>query len=92
MKRLWIACGILAVLFAATLYNASYLDRLTASLADQLTQAEACAEAGDWAERAVSAMARAGILDESTASGSASAPLTRRDACVMLCRAIERLQ
>ena len=37
MKRLWIACGILAVLFAATLYNASYLDRLTASLADQLT-------------------------------------------------------
>ena len=52
MKRLWIACGILAVLFAATLYNASYLDRLTASLADQLTQAEACAETGDWAEAA----------------------------------------
>lgn len=52
MKRLWIACGILAVLFAATLYNASYLDRLTASLSDQLTQAEAYAEAGDWAEAA----------------------------------------
>lgn len=52
MKRLWIACGILAVLFAATLYNASYLDRLTASLADQLTQAEAYAEAGDWTEAA----------------------------------------
>lgn len=52
MKRLWIACGILAVLFAATLYNASYLDRLTDSLSDQLTQAEACAEAGDWAEAA----------------------------------------
>ncbi|WP_418656536.1 S-layer homology domain-containing protein [Agathobaculum sp.] len=49
-------------------------------------------EAADWAQRAVSAMARAEILDESTASGSASAPLTRRDACVMLCRAIERLQ
>lgn len=48
-------------------------------------------EAADWAQRAVSAMARAEILDESTASGSASAPLTRRDACVMLCRAIERL-
>ena len=52
MKRLWIACGILAILFAATLYNASYLNRLTASLADQLTQAEACAEAGAWAEAA----------------------------------------
>ena len=52
MKRLWIACGSLVVLFAATLYNASYLDRLTASLSDQLTQAEACAEAGDWAEAA----------------------------------------
>ena len=49
-------------------------------------------EAADWAQRAVSAMARAEILDESMASGSASAPLTRRDACVMLCRAIERLQ
>ena len=49
-------------------------------------------KAADWAQRAVSAMARAEILDESTASGSASAPLTRRDACVMLCRAIERLQ
>ncbi len=35
-------------------------------------------EAADWAQRAVSAMARAEILDESTASGSASAPLTRR--------------
>ena len=49
-------------------------------------------EAADWAQRAVSAMARAEILDESTASGSTSAPLTRRDACVMLCRAIEQLQ
>ena len=52
MKRLWIACGILAALFAATLYNAGYLDRLTASLSDRLTQAEARAEAGDWAEAA----------------------------------------
>ena len=52
MRRLWIACGILAALFAATLYNASYLDRLTASLADQLTPAEARAEAGDWGQAA----------------------------------------
>lgn len=52
MKRLWIACGILAALFAATLYNAGYLDRLTASLSDRLTQAEARAEAGGWAEAA----------------------------------------
>ena len=37
-------------------------------------------EAADWAQRAVSAMARAEILDESTASGSASAPLTRSNA------------
>ncbi|WP_294552206.1 DUF4363 family protein [uncultured Pseudoflavonifractor sp.] len=52
MKRLWIACGILAAIFAATLYNASYLNRFTASLSDRLTQAEAWAEAGNWAEAA----------------------------------------
>ena len=52
MKRLWIACGILAALFAATLYNAGYLDRLTASLADQLTRAEAMAESGEWPQAA----------------------------------------
>ena len=52
MRRLWIACGILAALFAAALYNTWYLDRLTASLSDQLTRAEACAEAGNWEEAA----------------------------------------
>ena len=52
MRRLWIACGILAALFAAALYNTWHLDRLTASLSDQLTRAEACAEAGNWEEAA----------------------------------------
>lgn len=48
MKRLWIAVGILFVIFAATLYNAHYLDRLTSELADILDRAEARAEADDW--------------------------------------------
>lgn len=52
MRRLWIACGILAALFAAALYNTWHLDRLTTSLSDQLTRAEACAEAGNWEEAA----------------------------------------
>ena len=49
-------------------------------------------ETADWAQKAVSAMARAEILDESMVSGSASAPLTRRMACEMLYRVIERLK
>lgn len=48
MKRLWVAIGILAVIFAATLYNAYYLNYLTTELADILDRAEARAEADDW--------------------------------------------
>lgn len=50
MKRLWIACGILAAVFAATLCNAHYLNGFTSGLTDLLTQAEAKAEAGAWGE------------------------------------------
>lgn len=48
MKRLWIAGGILCVIFAATLYNAHYLNNFTADLSDLLNRAEARAEGGDW--------------------------------------------
>lgn len=48
MKRLWIAIGILAAVFAATLYNAHYLNNFTTQLSDILTRAETRAEAGDW--------------------------------------------
>lgn len=48
MKRLWIATGILFVIFAATLYNAHFLNSFTTELAEVLDRAEARAEAGDW--------------------------------------------
>lgn len=50
MRRLWIACAILAVVFAATLYNAYYLNQFTASLTQRLEKAEKYAETGDWEE------------------------------------------
>ena len=50
MKRLWIACAILALLLAATLWNAGRLERFTASLTDLLEQAEAQAEGEAWRE------------------------------------------
>ena len=48
MKRLWIACGILALVFAATLYNTHYLSGFTNELTTLLTRAEIGAEDGDW--------------------------------------------
>lgn len=48
MKRAYIAMGILLAVFAATLYNAHYLNAFTADLSDCLTRAEAQAEGGDW--------------------------------------------
>ena len=50
MKRLCIACAILALLLAATLWNAGRLERFTASLTDLLEQAEAQAEGEAWRE------------------------------------------
>lgn len=49
MKRLWIAVGILLAVFAATLYNAHYLNQVTSEISGLLTHAEEQAEAGDWA-------------------------------------------
>ena len=48
MKRLWIAIGIMALVFCATLYNAHYLDSFTHQLTGLLAQAEERAEEGDW--------------------------------------------
>ena len=50
MKRLWIALAILAAVFAATLFNAHYLNGFTQELTGLLTRAEAQAEAGNWPE------------------------------------------
>ena len=50
MKRLWIAIAILAAVFAATLFNAHYLNGFTGQLSDMLTRAEVQAEAGNWPE------------------------------------------
>lgn len=48
MKRLWIACGILVLVFAATLYHTHYLNAFTSDLTALLTRAEISAEEGDW--------------------------------------------
>ena len=48
MKRLWIACGIMAVLFLATLGNAFCLERFTGKLSELLAQAGQKAEEQAW--------------------------------------------
>lgn len=48
MKRFWIALSILVLLFAASLLHTRYLGHFVDGLTDQLTQAEAMAEHGDW--------------------------------------------
>jgi len=48
VKRLWIACAILAALFAATFYNGVYLTGLTDDLNGLLARAEEKAEQEDW--------------------------------------------
>ena len=48
MKRLWISLAILLVLLAAALGNIRSVTGLSDHLTDELTRAEACAEAGDW--------------------------------------------
>lgn len=48
MKRLWIACAILAALFAAAFYNGVYLTGLTDDLNGLLARAEEKAEREDW--------------------------------------------
>ena len=49
MKRLWISLALLAVIFAATIWNVGYLGRFTAEITDLLSQAQEKAESGDWA-------------------------------------------
>ena len=50
MKRLWIACAILALLFAATLWNAGRLEHFTAGITDLLEQAGGEAKGEAWRE------------------------------------------
>ena len=50
MKRAWIAGGILAVMLLAAWGNSWFIRSFAGSLSDSLAQAEALAEAGDWAE------------------------------------------
>ena len=48
MKRLWIAAALLVLLLAASLANARYVQNLTQGMRDQLHQAQALAEQGNW--------------------------------------------
>jgi len=48
MKRVWIACGLLAAVFALTLCHSVYLTRFTGQITGFLEQAEIYAESGDW--------------------------------------------
>lgn len=67
MKRLWIACGILALVFAATLYNSHYLSGFTSDLTVLLTRAEISAEEGDW--DTASALTRQAVEDWDSHAG-----------------------
>ncbi len=49
MGRLWVSLALLAGLFGGALANGWYLDRLTDGMAQTLEQAQAEAEAGNWA-------------------------------------------
>jgi len=48
MRRLWICISVLAFVFALSLANSWYLNRLTGELVDTLLQAQALAESEDW--------------------------------------------
>lgn len=48
MKRGWLAAGLLAGLVALSLWNVAALGALTEELGAILSQAERCAEEGDW--------------------------------------------
>ena len=63
MKRMWIALGLLVLVFAAAWDNTFYLKHLTGQLSALLTQAEAWGEAGDW-DRALELTRRAEALWE----------------------------
>ncbi len=66
MKRLYIALAILSIIFAATLYNAHFLNRFTTDVTQFLSGAEKQAQAGDWAAaRALTDDARA-VWEEHT--------------------------
>lgn len=52
MKKGWLAIGLLAGMVILSLWHVSALSGLTGSLGEQLEQAEALAERGDW-ERAI---------------------------------------
>jgi len=48
MKRLWFSVLLLAIIFAASLWNVSYLGRITTTVAALLSDAEVLAESDDW--------------------------------------------
>ena len=53
MKRLWISLAILLAIFAGSLGNIYYVAQVSSRLVSGLNQAEACAEAGNWAQAQV---------------------------------------
>ncbi|MCD8376077.1 MAG: DUF4363 family protein [Oscillospiraceae bacterium] len=48
MRRLWVSCVILAVLFSLTLLNTRYLKNCTGQWIALLEEAQELVEAGDW--------------------------------------------
>lgn len=48
MKRIWICCGILVVLFLGSLGNGIYLHHLSGSIVEHLLLAQEAAEQEDW--------------------------------------------
>lgn len=48
MKRMTISLAILLLLAGLGLWNCRYLEHIATGIADSLSQAEQCAESGDW--------------------------------------------
>lgn len=48
MKRLWISVIVLIAIFSASLWNTSYINRVTGRITELLNQASVLAEAGNW--------------------------------------------
>jgi hypothetical protein len=52
MKKEILAAALLVLIFAGSLVNLYYLNRLTEELTEQVNQAKTCVESGDWEKAA----------------------------------------
>lgn len=58
MKRLCLAAAVLAALCAAAVFNVMHITRLAGQITGELSQAQTCAQSGDW-DRAAELTGRA---------------------------------